>query len=205
MSFGGISDFNKSLITEIETNLSFNKTVKGNTQESEREFIKIVNDSLVKLSGHTVEQAPSQQAIDFRNVHVGDQLINYECKKVNTGNKFIFNDTVIKPDVYYILNYVGLKKILIKKGSDIELLSEKTITSIIKEDLEFLKQIVFQVETIDLLFIKQLFGITISLAKNAVHERIINLFEYGELFKFSTNFGNAKSRPRPNWTFTIDP
>ena len=95
------------------------RTVKGQTQMSERQYIARIQD-IFKKHGISFSMAPSQQHADFRDV---DGLIDIEIKKIGRGYKALFNDTIPKPDVFYIILYCGSKnfapQILFKKGSDL--------------------------------------------------------------------------------------
>ena len=79
------------------------KTIKGNTQSSERlviQKIKQVFDEL-KLS---YEEAGSQQSKDFRNV--GGIGLDIEIKKTDNTTIY-FNDTCPSSDIYYVIVFTG--------------------------------------------------------------------------------------------------
>lgn len=194
-----------TLKEDIEKEIGDNETIDGDTQKSERVFIQIVKKGLLKLTNDKpFKQASSQEPIDFQNVDISGTIYNFECKKVNKGNRFIFNDSVIDPDVYYIFCKEQEKKVLIIKGCNIKLLKENNDTTL-EEDINILKKHVSDLtpETIDLNIVRFLFVSILSIAKHCVFKKIMSLNDYSELFKFKTDFGNISSRPRPNWSVTI--
>jgi len=78
-------------------------TVKGNTQNSERDVISKVKSVLDGLSLEYSE-AGSQQSKDFRNV--GGIGLDIEVKKTDNTTIY-FNDTCPSPDIYYIVIFTG--------------------------------------------------------------------------------------------------
>ena len=81
-------------------------TKDGETQRSERYYISVIVEQLLKLGAKIGSNAAAQQAIDIRDVEWPDgSVVSYECKKVNKGSRFIFNDTFLKSDVWYIFIY----------------------------------------------------------------------------------------------------
>jgi hypothetical protein len=176
-----------------------NKTEDGKTQEAERNLKRIILSELNKYSETPVEEAGQQQAIDFRNFCYQGQFYNFECKKSDSGTNFKFNDTMVKSEVYYIFNYEKYKKIRIIKGSDIFLL---TLGSRLSGSLIALKELINN-KVVDKNFVIELFNLTLSFAQECVFNGIISLFDYGELFKRTIKFGNAVSRPRPNWNISV--
>ena len=195
---------NQIIIQEQLLNIN-NKTTNGDTQISEKRSKVIIEKILLEQSGYPFEHAGSQQSIDFRNVRVGDNYYNYELKKVNTGDRFMFNDSTIVPDVYYILNYVQKKRVVIKKGSTIldNILIKDNDT--VYDSLDYLKKIVLScdITNINSTIVFKIFNAVLCLAKQCVFNNIMTLSDYGEMFKNTTRFGNVASRPRPNWTFKI--
>lgn len=79
------------------------KTLKGNTQSSERVVITKIKEVLDSM-GLSYTEASSQQSKDFRNV--GGIGLNIEMKKTDTDTIY-FNDTCPTADIYYILIYTG--------------------------------------------------------------------------------------------------
>jgi len=80
------------------------RTVSGNTQVSERNYIQLIKDGLDELNFH-YEEAGSQQSKDFRNVNNTD--LNIEIKKTD---KFIIkcNDTCPSEDIEYLIIFTGV-------------------------------------------------------------------------------------------------
>jgi hypothetical protein len=79
------------------------KTVKGNTQSSERIVIQKIRDVFKDLR-LSYEEAGSQQSKDFRNV--GSIGLNIEIKKTDSPTVY-FNDTCPCADIYYIIFFTG--------------------------------------------------------------------------------------------------
>ena len=95
-----------SIARRIENAIDWSKMVsaRGNTQERERYYISVIQNVLRDM-GCSFETASSQQAVDIRNVILPDgSVTDFEAKSSNT-NIFPLNDTLLKPDVYYILLY----------------------------------------------------------------------------------------------------
>ena len=158
------------------------------------------------LGGQIGRCASSQQPVDIQDVQWPDgEVCSYECKKLNTGSSFHFNDTFIKDDVYYILIYVKLHKIRMAKGTLFikESLSEdkipykKHIKNIIKMLLDMYDEDICKNK------IKEFFKEVILFIKCCVLNGFVTYFDFGELFKQHVSFGSFYSRPRPNWILTI--
>jgi len=160
----------------------------SNTQCDERNYIKIISDTIQKMGGKIGSFAPSQQSKDIRDVIFAGapHPVTYECKK--SKGYFILNDTIpnIDDDYYYIFINTKDKKVTIKHCSD--LIGRKNVSSdcIVKEKL------------------KILYEDTMKQIKNAVMDGHISLYDYGEIFKRTADFPNGlKSRPRPNWSIKM--
>jgi len=79
------------------------KTMKGNTQVSERGVITKIKEVLDGM-GLSYTEAGSQQSKDFRNIWgIG---LNIEIKKTDNDTIY-FNDTCPSNDIYYIIIYTG--------------------------------------------------------------------------------------------------
>tara|TARA_B110000046_G_C12718140_1_gene283410 strand:+ start:58 stop:570 length:513 start_codon:yes stop_codon:yes gene_type:complete len=83
------------------------KTVKGNTQQKEREYISKVKDILTNC-GCKFTEASSQSPIDFRDVMHNDyeETINIEAKMTTTP-KIMANDSLPSAEVYYLIFFTG--------------------------------------------------------------------------------------------------
>jgi hypothetical protein len=192
----------------IENRIDWDKihTRSGDTQNSERYYIRVIKDVIQWMGGIIGSNAGSQQSVDIRDVQWPDgETKSYECKKVNKGFRFIFNDTFVKPDVYYIFIYVDIKKVQILKGSDIINDSTELESNEPKRHLKILAKIVLHMmdtnptpENVKSLFIE-----TLHFIKSCVYHGVITYFEFGELFKTTISFGNFVSRPRPNWSVIV--
>lgn len=182
-------------------------TKDGETQRSERYYISIITEQLNKLGATVGSFAPAQQAIDLRDVVWPDgSVVSYECKKVNTGFRFTFNDTFLKPDVWYIFIYGSIKKVRVVKGLDlIQESTNKSDTLSPKIQLNRVGQMVLTMMESDLSpgLVKDLFLEVLEFLKSCVTHGVLSYFHFGEVFKKSIVFGSFTSRPRPNWSLTI--
>lgn len=181
-------------------------TKKGDTQNSERYYISVILEVIERMGGKVGSSAGSQQAVDIRNVEWPDGSIkSYECKKVNKGSRFIFNDTFIKPDVWYIFVYVDIKRVRIADGST--LIRDTLTTDCIshKKHLRIIGKIILDMMDDDMSSeqIKTFFTEVLLFLRSCVLNGIISYFDFGELFKQTVSFGTFVSRPRPNWSLTI--
>jgi hypothetical protein len=182
-------------------------TKDGNTQSSERYYISVIVEQFEKLGAKVGSMAPTQQAIDIRDVEWPDgSVVSYECKKTNSGCQFLFNDTFLKPDVWYIFIYSHLRKVRVASGSSlIEEANHVGVTNIPKTHLKQLGECVLAmlVNEISSDAVKDFFLEVLAFLKSCVIHRVLTYFEFGQLFKQSVAFGSFKSRPRPNWSLTI--
>jgi hypothetical protein len=200
--------FNLELATKTEETIDWEKiqTKKGETQNSERYYISIILEKLHEVGAVVGSCAGAQQAIDIRDIQWGDFTFSYECKKVNKGDRFIFNDTFLKNDVYYILIYAGLKKVRIEKGSKLIELSHRADSDSVKVHLEKIGGLV-----VDMLGengatsgkVLTLFSYSLALMKSAVANNIVSYYDFGQSFKNVISFGDFTSRPRPNWSLKL--
>lgn len=81
------------------------KTKKGNTQNSERSYIKIIRTILNNM-GLTFTEAASQQSKDFRIKINNNLILHMECKKTDKFQIY-FNDTCPNKDIFYIIIFTG--------------------------------------------------------------------------------------------------
>jgi len=193
----------------IEDAIDWNRilTKDGETQKSERYYISVIIEQFEKLGAKVGSNAATQQAIDIRDVEWPDGTVaSYEGKKVNKGSRFIFNDTFIKPDVWYIFIYGHLKKVRVAKGSTlIDESSNVYETNQPKRNLRKIGELVLDMLTDEITntLVKDFFVEVLAFLKACVIYKVLSHFEFGELFKKSIVFGNFTSRPRPNWSLTI--
>ena len=200
--------FNLTLTKKVEEAIDWEKilTKKGDTQNSERYYISVILEKLNELGAVVGASAGAQQAIDIRDVKWEGFTSSYEGKKVNKGDRFIFNDTFLKDDVYYILIYAGLKKVRIEKGSKLVELSYRVEDESVKVQLEKIGALV-----IDMLGengatsekVLTLFNSALGLMKAAVVNKIVSYYDFGQAFKNVISFGDFSSRPRPNWSMKL--
>ena len=99
-----IMEINQLLIHHLQSIFPWdNFSNDSNTQNDERNYIKIVSNVIQKMGGKIGSFAPSQQSKDIRDVIFpgAPHAITYECKK--SKGVFILNDTVPHPDDdYYV-------------------------------------------------------------------------------------------------------
>lgn len=194
--------------TLIEQRIDWDRvhTKRGDTQNSERYYISVILEVINSLGGKVGSNAGSQQSVDIRNVEWPDGTTkSYECKKVNKGSRFIFNDTFIKSDVWYIFIYVDSKRVRIAKGSTLIKETETTDSTPYKRYLRVLGKLIIDMLEDDISSekIKTFFSEVLLFLRSCVTHGIISYFDFGELFKQTISFGNFVSRPRPNWSLTI--
>lgn len=192
----------------IEQNIDWARvtTKKGDTQNSERYYISVILETIEKLGGKVGSNAGSQQCIDIRNVEWPDgTILSYECKKVNKGHRFMFNDTFIKDDVWYIFIYVDVKKVRISKGITLIEESNKGEHSSYKPHLKKIGKLVLDMMDDDVSSenLKSFFSEVLLFMRTCVLKGLISYFEFGEMFKQTITFGSFISRPRPNWSLVI--
>ena len=171
-------------------------TRKGNTQETERYYIEIICGVLEKQGYKVTGQASSQRSVDIET-----DKCSFECKKKNTKNSpFILNDTLPKHGVYYIFMITDIKSVIIKKGEDLVEFSE-TESSNKSAALGLCTTLMNYVED------KATIGEVIDKFFNFVNVSVFcgkfSLYDYGQMFKRTSVFGNIKSRPRPNWSISL--
>lgn len=184
-------------------------TKHGDTQNSERYYISVIKNCIERMGGTIGAQAGAQQSVDIRDVQLpnGD-VCSYECKKVNKGQRFMFNDTFLKQDVWYILIYSDKQQVRIEKG---QTLIEENIVNCLKTNPKYYLKNICELcilmlsddEELNSSNLKKVFSEVLSLLKCCVIKEIISFFEFGEMFKTNIMFGNFTSRPRPNWNLTI--
>lgn len=195
----------------IEQKLDWSRvlTKKGDTQNSERYYISVILEVIESLGGKVGSSAGSQQSVDIRDVQWPDGTIrSYECKKVNKGSRFIFNDTFLKEDVWYIFLYVKTQKVSIAKGSTLIKESLSGDYTPHRTHLKNLGKIIIVMldehdSSISPDKIKSFFSEVLLFLKACVLSGTISYFDFGQLFKQTMSFGRFVSRPRPNWSLTI--
>lgn len=109
------------------------KTKKGDTQNAERVYMKIIMN-ILKTNKIEFNQAASQRTKDLQDV--GPKMIDVEIKK-SDKNKIMFNDTLPKEDVFYLVISTKYNKLLFLSGD--EFTKESPWIKDYLEDLEKLK------------------------------------------------------------------
>jgi hypothetical protein len=110
-------EFIKKIIIERFTNHYFSelKTVDGNTQKVERNYVTFIENILIECN-ITYKKASSQKPKDFQNLN--NTGLNIETKKTD-GKIVICNDTCPDKDTEYLIICTKYKKILFINGHDI--------------------------------------------------------------------------------------
>ena len=183
---------NASLVKNLNTHFIENGiwdrfSNDSNTQNDERNYIKIILEIIRKMGGKIGSLAPSQQSKDIRNVMFAcvSHPITYECKK--SKGRFILNDTMPNntDDYYYIFINTNKRTIVIKHSTEISGSSKYLNDNITKE-------------------MKMLYMETMNKIENAVNAGYMSYHDYGQLFKQTKLFPDGvTSRPRPNWSIKI--
>jgi len=198
----------ETLIDRVKSALDWDQVQakKGNTQVSERYYVGVIQDQIAALGGRIGSSAGSQQSVDIRDVVWPDgSVVSIECKKVNKGSTFMLNDTFLKPEVWYLFIWVDKKEVALMKGSAIIEKNRGPPITRVKQQVQTIAATIIDMDNGQLTkttFIK-LFREVLELMKIGILEGIITFFDYGELFKNTTKFGNIISRPRPNWSINV--
>ena len=174
------------------------KTEKTINWSHPDDFTKTIVNHLIDLKAD-VESTSQNITIKWQ-----DNNTTYEIKKTVKGEKFNFNDTFLKEDVYYILIYVSHRKIRIEKGSkllELTYTEEKgpTMRSHLKTIGELVMEMLGENKVSDDQILT-LFSEMLGLMKAAVVNKRIRFEDYSQAFKKVISFGDFSSRPRPNWT-----
>ena len=204
-----IDNIHKNIINRIRVQMPWERilTRSGRTQAAESEYIYHLKQAIVDEGGVITGHTGTQQSRDIRGVKYPgiDGLLDYEGKKINGKNgNFCLNDTLPSGDnVYYIFLRVGGQAVDIRKAS--ELTSTGYVTydddysTTLDELMDCVERLRSRGDSADISNFQELFRITVKLLEVAVKSGMMSLYDYGQLFKFTTTFGVFKSRPRPNW------
>lgn len=203
-----IDEVNESLRRRIQRDMPWAQiyTRKGKTQKAERNYISVLIKAIQKEGGTIESFAGSQRPKDIRGVRYPgvDGIFDYEGKKINgkSGN-FCLNDTIPNGNtVYYIFLRVDGHSVDICKASELandEYVTPDHYSTALDELSDCVERMRSRGNSSEVSNFQELFRITIKLLEVAVKSGMMSLYDYGQLFKFTTNFGFFKSRPRPNW------
>ena len=205
-----INTINTNLISRIKHYVNWDeiKTTEGQTQNPERSYKDSIVKAILDEGGVISSFAGSQKPKDLQGVSWPglDDKFDYELKKIDKHNgSFPLNDTIPenRADLFYIFLRTQNGSIDIRSADSL-ISSHEIVTS--DQYLDSLKELSTHVDLMcsmgtsaTVYNFQELFKITIKLLENAVKSKLISIFEYGQMFKFATNFGFLKSRPRPNW------
>ena len=203
-----IEDIHNNIIRRIRARMPWDRilTRGGRTQAAESEYIYHLKQSIIDEGGEITGHTGTQQSRDIRGVKYPgiDDIFDYEGKKINgrTGN-FCLNDTIPSGNnVYYIFLRVDGHSVDIYKASELandEYVTPDHYSTVLDELSDCVERLRSRGNSAEVSNFQELFRITIKLLEVAVKSGMISLYDYGQLFKFTTNFGFFKSRPRPNW------
>lgn len=203
-----IEDINISIINRIHRYMPWEEieTKNGNTQKAERIYMYHIRRSITDEGGVITETTGSQKPKDIRSVkYPGIKgTFDYEGKKINSNSgNFCLNDTLPEGDnVYYIFLRVKGHSVDIRKASMLTNYENVTFdyySEVLDELSDCVVRLRSRGESANDSDFKELFNITVKLLELAVKSRMMKLYDYGQMFKFTTTFGFFKSRPRPNW------
>ena len=206
-----IDEVNESLRKRIQRLMPWAqiRTRNGKTQESEIKYILVLIQAILEEGGTIESFAGSQRSKDIRGVRYPgvDGIFDYECKKIDgrTGD-FHLNDTIPSGNnVYYIFLRVDGQSVDIRKAS--ELVNDEYVTpdhypTALDELSDCVERLRSRGNSTEVSNFQELFRITVKLLEVAVKSGMMSLYDYGQLFKFTTHFGFFKSRPRPNWSLS---
>lgn len=203
-----IDEVNESLRRRIQRDMPWAQiyTRKGKTQKAERNYISVLIQAIHEEGGTIESFAGSQRPKDIRGVRYPgvDGIFDYEGKKINgkSGN-FCLNDTIPNGNtVYYIFLRVDGHSVDICKASELandEYVTPDHYSTALDELSDCVERMRSRGNSSEVSNFQELFRITVKLLEVAVKSGMMSLYDYGQLFKFTTNFGFFKSRPRPNW------
>lgn len=206
-----IEDIHNNIIIRIRARMPWDRirTRGGRTQAAESEYIHHLRQAIVDEGGEITGHTGTQQSRDIRGVKYPgiDDIFDYEGKKINGINgNFCLNDTIPSGNnVYYIFLRVDGHLVDICKASELtndEYVTPDHYSTALDELSDCVERLRTRGNTAPFFHLDKLFRITVKLLEVAVKSRMISLYGYGELFKFTTNFGFFKSRPRPNWSLS---
>lgn len=182
------------------------KTLNGQTQGSELGYKRIIITAMEEEGAKIGEFARSQQAKDVRKVTWPGILgeFEYEFKKVDSNNGFFkLNDTLPenKTTLFYIFLRTKIKSVDIRTGRDLQPPCEHVPADQYSVTLDELNACVEKLRSSsDVPNFKELFNVTMKVLKIAVKSGMLSIYDYGQMFKYATDFAFMKSRPRPNWS-----
>lgn len=203
-----VENIHKNLIHRIRAQMPWERilTRGGRTQAAESEYIYHLRQAIIDEGGEITGHTGTQQSRDIRGVKYPgiDGLFDYEAKKLNgkSGN-FCLNDTIPNGDnVYYIFLRVDGHSVDVCKASDLtndEYVTPDRYSTALEELSDCVERLRSRGNSAEVSNLQELFRITVKLLEVGVKSGMMSLYDYGQLFKFTTSFGFFKSRPRPNW------
>lgn len=206
-----INKVNELLCVHIKKMLKWEDLSGSNTQQGEQSYIKDIINIIHLMGGKIGSLASSQKPKDIQNVIFPSisHPITYECKKSTTG-RYILNDTIPNKDDDYYYMFINVKEkdveikhssFMIKKIINNDNCIEEEQKSLFTNAIECSCKMLNDNRNAE--SYRQLYDIMIQIQKNAVKMGEIELYEYGQMFKQTNDFGIVKSRPRPNWSLKL--
>lgn len=207
-----IKEIHNALISRIRVNMNWDgiKTVNGQTQGSELGYKNSIIKAMEEEGAKIGEFAPPQKPKDVRKVTwpgISGEF-EYEFKKVDVQTGFfMLNDTFPenKTTLFYIFIRTKNKSVDIRTGRDLQPSCEHVPADQYSTTLDELNACVEKLRSSSgVSEFKELFVTTVKLLKIAVKSGMLPIYDYGEMFKYATDFDLMKSRPRPNWSLHTD-
>lgn len=164
----------------------------GNTQERERYYIGLT-ECIIREMGGTFKSSSSQCSVDIQDISFRDEEPFQLEGKATMSNIFKLNDTMIKPDVYYLLLHVKHEVVNIEIGSSIiATATDNGSHNTIEGRVPMTREQIYRG-----------FEYFMDEAVYSVRCGVMSMFDFGQLWKRSWKFGKVISRPRPNWSVTV--
>ena len=189
------------------------KNKPGKTQEREEYMRTIFERIVLDMGGEILNKAGSQQAKDYV-VAWGDKEITYELKITRDNVKC--NDTVPDNETYYVVAKYGKRVVcIVNKVCDRLINSMSTPVACFDKnmgsgrsrvmseiDVDSIDEIIKKIESLraDPRRVSDVVRSVLAFAMTCVHDRVITLKEFGDLFKINFKFERFTFRPRPNFT-----
>ena len=165
---------------------------KGNTQERERYYIGLTEEIITEMGG-AFNSASSQSSVDIQDISFPDETPFHLEGKATTRHDFMLNDTMIKPDVYYLLLYTKHRIVDIELGADIITgATDNGPHNIVEGRAPMTTEQIFKG-----------FEYFMDEAVYSVRCGVMSMFDFGQMWKQTWKFNKITSRPRPNWKITI--
>ncbi len=188
------SQYVPQILSRVRSHIDWGKMASkgGNTQERERYYIGLVQEAITHLGG-TFTAAASQKSVDIQDIQFPEVGKFHIEGKASVTEKFMLNDTMIKPDIYYLFVYSKHHVVDIELGMDvIRRTTDVGPHNRVEGRTPMTKDQILRG-----------FQYLMDEATYSVRCGVMSLFDFGEMWKQTWKFGKLLSRPRPNWQITI--